>query len=141
DVTKGINHSFLEAPGKSITAFIKEVTGLPAYIDNDSSLIALAEHRFGGAKGKGTVMVINIGWGIGLGMLLNGHLFRGNNGLAGELSHIPLFTNNKLCSCGKSGCLETETSLLMVAEKALNGLKESRLSSIKDLPHDTVEET
>src|SRR5690606_25689756 len=71
DVTKGINHSFLEAPGKSITAFIKEATGLPVYIDNDSSLIALAEHRFGGAKGKGTVMVINIGWGIGLGMLLN----------------------------------------------------------------------
>lgn len=141
DADKGHNHSYLEAPKTSITGYIKDRTGLPVFIDNDSSLIALAEQHFGKAKGRGTVMVINIGWGIGLGMLINGHLFRGDTGLAGELSHIPLFSNNKLCSCGKSGCLETETSLLMMAEKALDGLKEGRLSAIKQLPHTDIEET
>lgn len=140
DFGKGINHSFLETTDKSITAHIQDTTGIPVFIDNDSSLIALAEHRFGKAKGKKTVMVINIGWGIGLGMLFNGSLFRGNNGLAGEFSHIPLFTNNKLCSCGKMGCLETETSLHMIAEEATNALKEGELSFISNFPHSNAEE-
>lgn len=131
DARKGINYSFLKANGTSITHFISERIGLPVFIDNDSSLIALAELRFGGARDKKNVMVINIGWGVGLGMVLNGELFRGNNGFAGEFSHIPLFSNGKLCSCGKHGCLETETSLLVMIEKAMEGLKAGKLSMLK----------
>ena len=76
-------------------------------------------------------MVINVGWGVGLGMILNGDLFRGHNGFAGEFSHIPLFANGKLCSCGKSGCLETETSLLVIIEKAKEGLQNGKISVLK----------
>ena len=76
-------------------------------------------------------MVINVGWGIGLGMVLNNTLFRGDDGFAGEFSHIPLFQNGKLCSCGKSGCLETEASLIAVIEKALEGLASGRTSVLK----------
>jgi predicted NBD/HSP70 family sugar kinase len=108
---------------------------LPVYIDNDSSLIALAEWRFGTARNKKNAMVINIGWGIGLGMVLNGDLFRGHNGFAGEFSHLPLFNNNKLCTCGKTGCLETESSLLVIIEKAAEGLKSGRRSALgSDFP-------
>lgn len=128
DFKKGVNYSFLKAPGTSITEYMMEKIGLPVFIDNDSSLIALAEFRFGAAKGKKNAMVINIGWGIGLGMVLNGELFRGHNGFAGEFSHIPLFNNGKLCSCGKSGCLETETSLLVIIEKAKQGLQNGKVS-------------
>lgn len=128
DFKKGINYSFLKAPGGGITEYMTEKLGLPVFIDNDSSLIALAEFRFGAAKGKRNAMVINIGWGIGLGMVLNGELFRGHNGFAGEFSHIPLFNNGKLCSCGKSGCLETETSLLVIIEKAKQGLLNGKVS-------------
>jgi len=131
DAKKGINYTFLKVPGTSITEFISEKTGLPAFIDNDSSLIALAELRFGSAVGKKNVMVINIGWGVGLGLVLNGELFRGHNGFAGEFSHIPLFANGKLCSCGKTGCLETETSLLVIIEKAKQGLAAGKLSMLK----------
>ena len=131
DVQKGINYTFLQAPGKSITEFITAETGLPAFIDNDSSLIALAELRFGAARKRKNAMVINLGWGIGLGMILNGELFRGQNGFAGEFSHIPLFSNSKLCSCGKTGCLETETSLLVIIEKAKEGLKTGKTSILK----------
>jgi predicted NBD/HSP70 family sugar kinase len=106
---------------------------LPVFIDNDSRLIALAELKFGAARDTKNAMVINIGWGVGLGMILEGELFRGHDGFAGEFSHIPLFLNNKLCSCGKSGCLETETSLLVVIEKANRGLKEGKLSMLKEL--------
>lgn len=130
---KGINYTFLKAPQKSISYIISERIGIPVYIDNDSSLVALAEQRFGAAIDKKNAMVINVGWGIGLGLILNGQLFRGHDGFAGEFSHIPLFNNGKLCGCGKSGCLETETSLITIIEKAKEGLKAGRLSKI-DIP-------
>lgn len=135
DCKNGINYSFLPIKNKSVTQFLSERIKLPVYIDNDSSLIALAEHRFGAARHHKNAMVINVGWGVGLGMVLNGELFRGHNGFAGEFSHMPLFNNNKLCSCGKSGCLETETSLLVVIEKAIAQLKAGRVSGIaKEFP-------
>lgn len=135
DFKNGINYSFLPNKNKTVTQFLSERLNLPVYIDNDSSLIALAEHRFGAARHHKNAMVINVGWGVGLGMVLNGELFRGHNGFAGEFSHMPLFNNNKLCSCGKSGCLETETSLLVIIEKAIQQLKTGRVSGIgKEFP-------
>ncbi len=128
DARRGINYTFLDAAGDSISEYISHHTGLPVFIDNDSSLIALAELRFGSARNKKNVMVINIGWGVGLGLVLNGELFHGNNGFAGEFSHIPIFSNGKLCGCGKSGCLETETSLSVVVDKAKEGLKSGVVS-------------
>jgi len=140
DVKKGINYSFLPTKGKSLTEFIYDKIRIPVFIDNDSSLIALAELKFGAARGRKNAMVINAGWGVGLGMILNGELFRGNNGFAGEFSHIPLFNNNKLCVCGKTGCLETEVSLLVLVEKAQEGLKAGRLSKLKQLRVEHSEE-
>lgn len=131
DSKEGVNYSFSGKLHGTLTSFIESKVGVPVVIDNDSSLVALAELKFGAAKGKKNVMVINVGWGIGLGLILNNVLFRGDNGFAGEFSHIPLFQNGKLCSCGKSGCLETEASLIAVIEKALEGLASGRTSVLK----------
>ncbi|MFT3950175.1 MAG: ROK family protein [Agriterribacter sp.] len=127
----GVNYSFLEAYKDGITTYISSQTGLPAYLDNDSSIIALAEQKFGVASKYENVMVINIGWGVGVGLIMGKTLFRGDDGFAGEFSHIPLFQNGKLCSCGKSGCLETEASLTAVIEKAIAGLSAGRTSVLK----------
>ncbi|TDH28609.1 ROK family transcriptional regulator [Segetibacter sp. 3557_3] len=132
DYKNGINYSFLETTTGTVTEHISRVTGLPVFIDNDSSLIALAELRFGAAKNKNNAMVINLGWGLGLGMILNAELFRGHDGFAGEFSHIPVFSNDKMCSCGKSGCLETETSLLVIIDQAKRVLELGR-SSMTDI--------
>jgi predicted NBD/HSP70 family sugar kinase len=140
DSAKGTNYTFLEPEHGTLTQYISSKIKLPVYIDNDSRLIALAELMFGAARTKKNAMVINVGWGVGLGMILNGDLFRGHNGFAGEFSHIPLFLNNKLCSCGKSGCLETETSLLVVIEKANKGLKEGKISLLKELSVEHAEQ-
>lgn len=131
NVLQGINYTYLNAGGKSLTLFLREQIGLPVYIDNDSSLIALAEQKFGIAKAQQNVMVINLGWGIGLGMIINDEIFRGHNGFAGELSHIPLSDDDTLCACGKRGCLETAASLLVVSEKAIEGIKNGRVTSLK----------
>ena len=115
----GVNHTFFKLKGtESLTRFLGRELGLPVFIDNDSSLIALAELRLGAGRDAKDLLVINIGWGIGLGMVINGNLFRGHSGYAGEFSHIPLSQNNKICSCGKRGCLEVDTSLLVLVEKA-----------------------
>jgi glucokinase-like ROK family protein len=140
DVAKGLNYSFLQTD-TSIKDSVEAGTGIPVFMDNDSSIIALAELRFGAGRHKKNVMVINIGWGVGLGIILNSKLYRGQNGFAGEFSHIPLFSNNKLCSCGKMGCLETETSLFVIIDKAKQGLKEGRMSVLKDKIFDVDVET
>lgn len=133
DPQQGVNYTFLPSSSGSITGYISDKTGVPTYIENDSGIISLAELRFGAARNRKNAMVINVGWGVGLGMILDGALFRGDNGFAGEFSHIPLFDNGKLCSCGKSGCLETETSLFIIVEKALEGIRAGRVTVLKQL--------
>lgn len=142
DVKKGFNYMFLPSENGSIVSFIREEIDIPVLIDNDSSLIGLAELRLGEARHHKNAMVINIGWGVGLGMILDGKLFRGHNGFAGEFSHIPVFKDNqKICSCGKTGCLETETSLIAIIEKAIAGLKRGRMSVLKELSIENADES
>ena len=132
NVRQGVNYTYLNAGSKSLVQYLRDEIGLPVYIDNDSSLVALAEQRFGIAKAQQNVMVINLGWGIGLGMIINNEIFRGHNGFAGELSHIPLSDDDALCACGKRGCLETVASMQVVAEKAIEGINSGRATSLKD---------
>lgn len=104
----------------------------PTFIENDSTVIAIAEHKFGNAKDIKDVLVINLNWGVGLGMIINNKLFKGSRGFAGEFSHIPLSNLNKICSCGKRGCLEVEASLEAVISHALERMQQgdtSKLSS------------
>lgn len=132
----GINYSYLKPPGdEGIADYLERELGIPVQIDNDASLIALAELKYGLAKGKVEVMVINIGWGIGLGMIINGILFRGFTGYAGELSHIPISESDTICECGKKGCLETEATLRVITEKAMKDIREGRVTGLKYEPH------
>ena len=129
---QGINYSYLPSPDNdSLLNYLEKSLQLPVHLDNDSSLIALAELKFGVARGRKDVMVINIGWGIGLGMIVNGELFRGHSGYAGEFSHIPLSDNDTLCDCGKRGCLETEATLRVVANRAIELIKERKISNLQ----------
>jgi len=135
DVEKGINASFLPTDTKELGLRDKltESLELPVYIENDSSVIAISELHFGAARGLKDVMVVNMGWGIGLGMIVNGTLFRGHNGYAGEFSHIPLSHTNKLCSCGKRGCLEVDASLLVAVENAKQAMADGTTSNLQKL--------
>jgi predicted NBD/HSP70 family sugar kinase len=133
NIRNGTNYTFINFEEINIPEYIYTQTGLPVVIDNDSSVIALAELKFGAAAGSSNAMVININWGVGLGMVVKGELYRGEKGFAGEFSHIPLFNNNKLCSCGKSGCLETEASMLVIVEKAIAGVKSGRITGLSDI--------
>ena len=78
----------------------------PVFIDNAANLTALAESRLGAGRGKRTSITLDVGDGIGAGLLLNGQLFRGTNGVAGEFGHTTIRENGPLCRCGNRGCLE-----------------------------------
>lgn len=130
DLEKDINYTYRSLSIAGLSTHIADKIGIPTYMDNDSSLIALAELRFGLARGRDDAMVVNIGWGIGLGMILKNEIFRGHNGLAGELSHIPLLEDGKLCACGKQGCLEAEASLMSVSAKVAGLLTSGQVSSL-----------
>ncbi|MCX3263780.1 ROK family protein [Pedobacter agri] len=130
----GVNLSYLPVKnGDTLREYLSKKIKLPVSIDNDSSLIALAELNFGEAIDLKDAMVVNIGWGTGLGMIMDGKLYRGSSGYAGEFSHIPLSDSNNLCSCGRRGCLEVDTSLLVMAEKAEKALAEGSESNMKEL--------
>ncbi|GAA4788953.1 ROK family transcriptional regulator [Olivibacter ginsenosidimutans] len=131
---KGMNRTYFG--NQHIAQYIKSKLDYDVFIDNDSSTIALAELNFGAAKGMEDVMVVNVGWGIGLGMIVNGKLFRGHNGYAGEFSHIPLADSNNLCSCGKRGCLEVDASLLVLTQKAQCEMKNGFASKMTEMLSD-----
>lgn len=138
DLETGTNASFLNT-GNHSTDLRKQFSArlcMPVFIENDSSAIAVAELHFGAARDLQDVMVVNMGWGIGLGMIVNGSLFRGNNGYAGEFSHIPLSQTDKLCSCGKRGCLEVDASLLVAVENAKAAIADGTSSRLVQLFRD-----
>ncbi|GAA4917525.1 ROK family protein [Mucilaginibacter defluvii] len=130
---RGINLSYLHVDADTTLAEkLQQGLGLPVFIENDSTAIALGEQKFGAAVEQNDAMILNLGWGIGLGMILDNKVFRGHSGLAGEFSHISLVNNGKICKCGKRGCLETDSSLIAITENAVLEMQNGQKSSLKN---------
>lgn len=87
-----------------------ERLGLDVHVDNDANLGAVAEHAWGAGRGARNLAYITIGEGIGAGLVLDGHLFRGGSGAAGEIGHTTIDEGGAVCRCGNRGCLETVVS-------------------------------
>ncbi|MFC7922916.1 ROK family transcriptional regulator [Streptomyces cinereoruber] len=85
---------------------LQEATGLPVVVNNDVNTLVVAERWFGEGRDVDSFAVVTVGPGIGCGLLLDGGLFSGATGLAGELGHVPLDPSGPMCSCGRRGCLE-----------------------------------
>ncbi len=135
DSALGINYTYLNYDEQSIVELLEAKIGCPVYIENDAKAIALAEFRLGCAKDKKNVLVLFLEWGIGLGMILDGKLYRGSCGFVGEFSHIPMVDNGRLCRCGKLGCVETVASGITVLELAEKGVAERKTSIELDENH------
>lgn len=89
---------------------LSEATGLPVVVNNDVNTLVVAERWFGQGRDVDSFAVVTVGSGIGCGLLLDGSLYAGASGLAGELGHLPLDPAGPLCSCGRRGCLEALAS-------------------------------
>jgi N-acetylglucosamine repressor len=133
DSRNGVNHTYLRPGKKALRDLLQEKFNRPVFIENDANAVALAEYRFGLAKGKKDALVIFMDWGVGLGLILDGKLFRGTSGFAGEFSHIPMMEDGALCHCGKHGCLESIASGLTLVNLAKEGIKSGKSTLLNDL--------
>ena len=118
-----------------------EKFGLEVLIENDAKARAFAELRFGAARSKKNVLAIHLDWGIGLGIIVNGKLYRGRDGFAGEFGHLPMVDNGILCKCGKQGCLETIASGTAIVRMAKEGLIAGRSVMLGQLVNGDPEKT
>ncbi|WP_206531864.1 MULTISPECIES: ROK family protein [Sphingobacterium] len=130
----GLNESYNEHSRLyNIREQIELKFGIPTVIDNDSRCVAWAEKKFGEAQDSSHSLVINLNWGVGLGILINDDIFKGTSGFAGEFSHIPLSDTLTLCSCGKRGCLEVEASISAAIRNIQKDIKKGAYSIYEKL--------
>ena len=101
--------------GLNLAAAVSSGLGLPVVALNDANASALGEHRFGAARPYGSSLVLTLGTGVGAGLILDGRLWTGVDGTAGEFGHITVEPNGRPCGCGNRGCLEQYASATAIA--------------------------
>lgn len=100
--------------GLPLAADLGKRLGLPILIDNDVNTLAVAERLYGRGRSVDHFLTVTLGRGVGLGIVINGELYRGQRGGAGEFGHLRINDSGPVCHCGKTGCLEA-----LVADDAL----------------------
>jgi N-acetylglucosamine repressor len=133
DKKKNINYSYPDLGQTDLNQRFTELLEIPSFIEHDTKAIALGESWFGLARNKSDVLCLNVGSGIGLGMIINGELYQGASGFSGEFGHIQMVPGGELCDCGKIGCLETVASGSAIVAKAKRKISEGTNSIIKKL--------
>jgi glucokinase len=110
---------------------LEKETGLPVIIDNDANIAAIGEMWRGAGDGEGNLLMVTLGTGVGGGIIVNGHIMHGTNGMAGEIGHITSITDGGAsCNCGKTGCIETiasATGIVRIAKEKASQDKSSVL--------------
>jgi glucokinase len=113
DIGRGIVTNAPNLPGWtniSLQKLISQRAGAPAWIENDANAGALAEHRLGAGRGSQHMVLVAVGTGVGGGLVLDGRLYHGASGGAGEVGHMVVDPDGTLCGCGRAGCLEAVAS-------------------------------
>lgn len=106
----GYSYSIFYFEEKPLSQILEEKLHIKIYIENDTRAMTYGEYMQGVVKGEKNILFVNMSWGLGLGIIINGKLYYGKSGFSGEFGHFCLFDNEILCHCGKKGCLETEAS-------------------------------
>ncbi len=106
----GYSYSYFISDEKPIRKLLEDGFGGSVIIDNDSRAMAWGEYMSSLPGAEGDILFLNVGWGLGMGMVMDGRLYYGKSGFSGEVGHFPLLDNNIPCRCGKIGCLETGAS-------------------------------
>lgn len=116
-----------------ISSLRKRGIKLPILIENVTRVMALGERLFGAAKNIDNFICINLGYGIGSAIVIQGELYKGSSGTSGEFGHIMMEKNGPLCSCGNYGCLEALASANAISVKARTLLEKGEKSSIYEI--------
>lgn len=124
-----------------LAKLVAEKFGIPVAITNDANAAAIGEMTYGAARGMKDFIMITLGTGVGSGIVINGQVVYGHDGLAGELGHMIVKRNNgRLCGCGRTGCLEAYCSATGVARTAREFLeiRANEPSLLRNIPVDEI---
>jgi predicted NBD/HSP70 family sugar kinase len=140
----GHNYNYFQFTHLPISEIIEKATRIKTHIDNDSRAMAYAEYCSGAVEKEKNILFINLDYGIGLGIIINGEIYYGKSGFSGEFGHNPIYDNEMICQCGKKGCLETEASgfaiVRTVQEKLRAGIGSILQRDAKRIEEITLEE-
>lgn len=129
--------------GKDVVPLAKmfsDKLGIPVAMTNDANAAAIGEMTYGAARGMKNFIMITLGTGVGSGIVVNGQMVYGCDGMAGELGHVIVENNGRDCGCGRKGCLETYCSATGVARTAREILTTSdRPSMLREIPLEQIE--
>ena len=119
--------------------FSERLGGMPVHITNDANAAALGEMTYGVARGMKNFIVLTLGTGVGSGIVINGQMVYGCDGMAGELGHVIMRRDGRQCGCGRRGCLEAYCSATGVARTAREWLTATdRPSLLREIPMDKI---
>lgn len=139
----GYIHSFFNFGERPLAEILTERLKIETSIDNDSRTMLYGENIKGVVKGAKNVLFINIGWGLGMGIMIDGKLYKGKSGFSGEIGHTYGYDNQIICHCGKKGCVETEVSCSALYRKFIEHLQAGETSIIlseKDIEEITLDD-
>ena len=123
--------------GYNIATYLEESFKRPVFVDNDANLGALAELWWGAGSSAKDLAYIKVATGVGAGLIINGRIFRGSGGIAGEIGHTSIDPNGPQCICGLKGCLTTFIGTPALLERAKDKL---RASGSNRLPPASIDE-
>ncbi len=109
NMEKAVNFSWGETV--PLVSSIEKALDCQVVVTNDANLVAIGEQEYGVGKGMKNFIVLTLGTGVGSGFIVNGELLLGHDGMAGEMGHVNVNPNGRLCNCGSKGCLETYASV------------------------------
>ena len=113
----GRSYKYFTSLDSSLREILEERIGLHVLVENDTRARCYAEYTTGKSKNESNVLYLHMGRGVAIGIVMDGKLYYGKSGFAGEFGHIPFFDNEIICSCGKKDCLETEVSGIAIEDK------------------------
>ena len=121
--------------GLELRTEIQKILGMPVIVENDANLAALAECLLGKGKSLGvnSLCMLTLGTGVGNGIILNGKVFDGMNGMAGEAGHATVWPDGHACGCGSNGCLEQYASATAVVRLAHEAIAKGNASGLAAL--------
>lgn len=140
---KGFSYSYFFFEEKPLSEIIESQIHIKTFLENDTRAMTYGEYNCGVVQNEKDVIFVNIGWGVGIGIISNGELYYGKSGYSGEFGHSPVFDNEIICHCGKKGCLETEISGIALERKFRKSLEngsKSILSGKKAINDITVDD-
>jgi glucokinase-like ROK family protein len=124
--------------GFPIRNHLEELWQVPVMIGNDAELGALGEWAYGAGRGENNLVYIKVGTGVGAGLLLDGQIYRGATGFAGEIGHVTIEENGPLCTCGNHGCLEAMAGGYAIARKAREAIEAGRRTQLSAISPDNI---